>query len=104
MLANTCPLDVTGHPACNVPAGLVDGLPTGMMIVGKCFDDVTVLRAAGAFEQAVGGFPPLSHRKPALSDRCTGRTRDARGRGLMACTLGAAGVQVAGAALPGAAR
>ncbi len=57
MLANTSPLDVSGHPACNVPAGLVNGLPTGMMIVGKRFDDATVLRVAHTFEQAVGGFP-----------------------------------------------
>ena len=57
MLANTAPFDVTGHPACSVPAGLVNGLPTGMMIVGKHFDDATVLRVAHAFEQAVGGFP-----------------------------------------------
>ncbi len=57
MLANTAPFDVTGHPACSVPAGLADGLPVGMMIVGRQFDDATVLRAARAFEQAVGGFP-----------------------------------------------
>jgi amidase len=57
MLANTCPLDVTGHPACSVPAGLSAGLPVGLMIVGKHFDESTVLRVAHAFEQAVGGFP-----------------------------------------------
>ena len=57
MLANTCPFDVTGHPACSVPAGLADGLPVGMMIVGRRFEDATVLRAAHAFERAVGGFP-----------------------------------------------
>lgn len=57
MLPNTATLDVTGHPACSVPAGLVNGLPTGMMIVGKHFDDATVLRVAHTFEQAVGGFP-----------------------------------------------
>jgi amidase len=56
MLANTSPLDVSGHPACNVPAGLVNGLPTGMMIVGRHFDDATVLRVAHAFEQLTGGF------------------------------------------------
>lgn len=60
MVANTCVTDVTGHPACSVPAGLVDGLPTGMMIVGKQFDDATVLRVAHTFEQAVGGFPAPS--------------------------------------------
>ncbi|MDV3124250.1 amidase [Mycobacterium sp. 21AC1] len=57
MMANTASFDVSGHPACSVPAGLVNGLPTGMMIVGRHFDDATVLRVAHAFEQAVGGFP-----------------------------------------------
>jgi amidase len=57
MVANTCVTDVTGHPACSVPAGQVNGLPTGMMIIGKQFDDATVLRVANTFEQAVGGFP-----------------------------------------------
>jgi Asp-tRNA(Asn)/Glu-tRNA(Gln) amidotransferase A subunit family amidase len=57
MIGNTAPLDVTGHPACSVPAGLADGLPVGMMIIGKHFGDATVLRVAHAFEQAVGGFP-----------------------------------------------
>jgi amidase len=57
MLANTSPFDVTGHPACSVPAPLADGLPVGMMLVGRQFDDATVLRAAHAYEQAVGGFP-----------------------------------------------
>lgn len=60
MLANTAPFDVTGHPACSVPAGLAEGLPVGMMMVGRRFDDATVLRAAHAFEQAVGGFPAPS--------------------------------------------
>lgn len=60
MIANTGPLDVSGHPACSVPAGLVNGLPTGMMIMGRHFDDATVLRVAHTFEQAVGGFPSPS--------------------------------------------
>jgi len=57
MIANTAPFDVTGHPATSVPAGLVDGLPAGLMIVGRHFDDATCLRVAGALEEAVGGFP-----------------------------------------------
>ena len=57
MIGNTAPFDVSGHPACSVPAGLADGLPAGMMIIGRHFDDATVLRVAHAFEQAVGGFP-----------------------------------------------
>jgi amidase len=57
MVSNTDPFDVTGHPACSVPAGQANGLPTGMMIIGKRFDDATVLRVAQAYETAVGGFP-----------------------------------------------
>jgi amidase len=57
MIANTCVTDVSGHPACSVPAGLANGLPTGMMIIGKHWEDATVLRVAHTFEQAVGGFP-----------------------------------------------
>ncbi|OZF32566.1 amidase [Rhodococcus sp. 14-2483-1-2] len=57
MVVNAAPLDVTGHPALSVPADLVDGLPAAMMIVGKHFDDATVLRVGHAYEQLVGGFP-----------------------------------------------
>ncbi|HZI37025.1 MAG TPA: amidase [Acidimicrobiia bacterium] len=57
MIGNTAPFDVTGHPATSVPAGLVDGLPAGLMLIGRRFDDATCLRVAQALEQAVGGFP-----------------------------------------------
>ncbi len=50
MLPNTCPFDVTGHPAMNVPCGLSDGLPVGMMFVGKYYAETTIYRAAHAFE------------------------------------------------------
>src|SRR5690606_16694909 len=35
MLPNTAPFNVTGHPAMNVPCGLSQGLPVGMMLIGK---------------------------------------------------------------------
>lgn len=57
MVANTAPFNITGHPAISIPAGLVDGLPVGMMVIGKRFDDATVLRVADAFESLSGGFP-----------------------------------------------
>ncbi|WP_329407824.1 amidase [Nocardia vinacea] len=62
MIGNTAPFDVTGHPSCTVPAELVDGLPTGLMIIGRRFDDATVLRVAHSYEQKIGGFlaPPIS--------------------------------------------
>ena len=49
MIPNTCPFDVTGHPAISVPCGVSDGLPIGMMLVGRMGDDATVLRAADAY-------------------------------------------------------
>ena len=52
MLPNTAPFDVTGHPAMSVPCALSNGLPVGMMLVGRRFDEATVLRAAHAFEQS----------------------------------------------------
>jgi amidase len=57
MIANTAPFDVSGHPATSVPAGLSDGLPVGMMIVGRHFADNMCLRVARAYENVVGGFP-----------------------------------------------
>jgi amidase len=54
MIPNTCPFDVTGHPAMTLPCGLSDGLPVGMMLIGKKWNEATVLRAAHAFEQISG--------------------------------------------------
>jgi len=53
---NTAPMNLTGHPAVSVPAGLVDGLPAGIMIMGRRFDDATVLQLAAALESLSGGF------------------------------------------------
>jgi amidase len=52
MLGNTCPMDVTGHPAMSVPCGMSNGLPIGMQLMGKHWDESTIYRAAHAFEQA----------------------------------------------------
>jgi amidase len=64
MIVNAAPFDVSGHPATSVPAGLSDGLPVGMMIISKRWDDATCLRVAHAFERLSGGFP----RPPARQD------------------------------------
>lgn len=53
MLANTAQFDCTHHPAMNVPCGMVDGLPVGMMLVAKAFDEETIYCAAAAFEKGV---------------------------------------------------
>ncbi len=53
MLTNTAPFDVTGHPGLSVPCGMSDGLPIGLMLVGRHFDDATLLRLGYAYEQSV---------------------------------------------------
>src|SRR5882762_323202 len=52
LLPNTAPINVTGHPSMSVPCGLSDGLPAGMMLTAKHFDEVSIYRAASAFEKA----------------------------------------------------
>jgi len=48
----TIPVNLAGLPAISVPAGFAsNGLPVGMQIIGKAFDESTVLRVAHAFEQ-----------------------------------------------------
>ncbi len=51
MLPNTSPFDCTGHPAMTLPCGMSDGLPIGMMLVGRHYDEATIYRAAAAFER-----------------------------------------------------
>jgi amidase len=50
MTANTAPFDVSGHPALSLPCGSEGALPIGAMLVGRHFEDGTLLRAAHAFE------------------------------------------------------
>ena len=59
----TFPFNFTGQPAASVPCGFTkDGLPVGLQIVGRRYDEPTVLRAAAAFEEAT----PWSERRPGL--------------------------------------
>ena len=49
----TVPADLAGVPAISVPAGLsADGLPLGLQITGRAFDEETVLRVADVLESA----------------------------------------------------
>ena len=52
MIHNTCQFNMTGHPAISVPCGVSDDLPVGFMIVGRHFEDATVLQVAAALEAA----------------------------------------------------
>jgi aspartyl-tRNA(Asn)/glutamyl-tRNA(Gln) amidotransferase subunit A len=48
----TLPINIAGLPAISIPAGFADGLPIGMQVIGKPFDEETILRVAFAYEQA----------------------------------------------------
>ena len=53
MALRTAPFNVAGLPALSVPCGFTpDGLPIGLQLVGRPFDEPTVLRAGHAYEQA----------------------------------------------------
>jgi amidase len=52
MVPNTAPFNASGHPAMSLPCGMSDGLPIGLMLIGKYFDEPTIYRAAAAFEGA----------------------------------------------------
>jgi len=50
---NTQPFNYSGHPALAMPVGKSGGLPVSMQLVGKFFDDATVLRAAYTYQHSV---------------------------------------------------
>jgi amidase len=55
--ANTAPFDLTGHPALSLPLAEVDGLPQGVMVVGRHFDEARLLSFAATCERALGLRP-----------------------------------------------
>jgi aspartyl-tRNA(Asn)/glutamyl-tRNA(Gln) amidotransferase subunit A len=62
------PFNLTQQPAASVPCGFTkQGLPIGLHIIGRMFDDATVLRAAHTYEQATEWHkqrPPLVSKQP----------------------------------------
>ncbi|MDF0591233.1 Asp-tRNA(Asn)/Glu-tRNA(Gln) amidotransferase subunit GatA [Methanotrichaceae archaeon Mx] len=48
----TVPINLAGVPAISLPCGFADGLPIGLQIIGRHFDEVSLLRAAKAYEDA----------------------------------------------------
>jgi aspartyl-tRNA(Asn)/glutamyl-tRNA(Gln) amidotransferase subunit A len=57
----TYPFNISGHPAASIPCGWSkEGLPIGMQIVGKRFDELTLLQVSKAFEEVA----PWQDRKP----------------------------------------
>jgi aspartyl-tRNA(Asn)/glutamyl-tRNA(Gln) amidotransferase subunit A len=58
----TIPVNMAGLPAISIPCGFSGGLPVGLQIIGKPFDEATVIRAAYTFERATS----FNTEKPAL--------------------------------------
>jgi aspartyl-tRNA(Asn)/glutamyl-tRNA(Gln) amidotransferase subunit A len=51
----TVPASLAGVPAMSVPAGLsADGLPLGLQVIGRHFDEETVFAVSSAIEKAAG--------------------------------------------------
>ncbi|PBC53686.1 Asp-tRNA(Asn)/Glu-tRNA(Gln) amidotransferase GatCAB subunit A [Rhodococcus sp. ACPA1] len=75
---NTCPFNATGHPAMSVPRALRDGLPVGMMLVGRHFDERSIARRTPTNRPRTG--PPSNPRDirtatpPVARPRGLGRT------------------------------
>jgi amidase len=57
VLANTAPADMTGHPGLTIPAAETGGLPAGVMLIGRHFDDHRLLAIARVYEQRFGWTP-----------------------------------------------
>ncbi len=58
-IAFTAPFNQSEQPACSVPCGVdAEGLPIGLQIVGRRFDDRGVLQLARAFERIRAPLPP----------------------------------------------
>ena len=57
----TIPVNLAGLPGMSIPAGFSEGLPVGLQIIGKHFDEHTMYKAAYAFEQATDFIRKTSH-------------------------------------------
>jgi aspartyl-tRNA(Asn)/glutamyl-tRNA(Gln) amidotransferase subunit A len=57
----TVTVNMAGLPGISVPAGLSnDGLPLGLQLIGKPFDESTLFQAGQVIEDAAGSFEPES--------------------------------------------
>ncbi|ORE95768.1 aspartyl/glutamyl-tRNA amidotransferase subunit A [Stappia sp. 22II-S9-Z10] len=54
----TVPVNMAGLPGISVPAGLANGLPLGLQLIGKPFDEAGLMSIARTLEEAAGSFAP----------------------------------------------
>ncbi len=85
-LSYTWAFNLTKNPSASIPCGFEGGLPIGLMVTGPMYDDLGVLQACRAYEQAAGGSWP----SPALSARldAIAGTPDAAVKGKIRAAVG----------------
>jgi amidase len=57
MSPNTPTMNVTGHPSLSIPAAEADGLPVGVMLTGRKYDEGRLLAIARTYEKEYGWLP-----------------------------------------------
>lgn len=68
----TISVNLAGLPAVSLPCGVSsDGLPIGLQLIGDCFQEKKLIRAAYTYEQARGKFPLSRHGKEETPKRQT---------------------------------
>jgi aspartyl-tRNA(Asn)/glutamyl-tRNA(Gln) amidotransferase subunit A len=66
-LTYTWAFNLTRNPSASIPCGFAEGLPIGLMVTGPLYDDLGVLQACRAYEQAVGAMWPSPNLTAALA-------------------------------------
>ena len=58
----TAPFSLSGSPVVSLPAGSEEGLPVGLQVIGRRWEEERLLQYCAAIEACLGGFrpPPLS--------------------------------------------
>lgn len=69
MIPNTSVSNVTGNPDLTIPVARGQGMPVGMSLVGKQWDEATLLRVGRTYERHVGGFALSPMAQEALAGR-----------------------------------
>ena len=64
----TIPVSMSGLPAISIPCGFIKGLPVGLQIIGKPFDEGAILQVAAAFEKSM----PFEDKKPGFGSYAKG--------------------------------
>ena len=75
----TYAFNLTKNPSASVPCGFADGLPVGLMVTGPPYDDLGVLQACRAYEEAAGPLWPSAELTAALR-KAEGGTGDVKAK------------------------